>query len=362
MAVCAACNSRIFLGGTSWGSLTCCDDACVVRLKTELTRAMVPANELEQEVERVHGGACPECGGEGPNDVYTAKKVTGMLVAVQWAEDKHVCCCACGKKAKWKAALHCATLGWWSPKALLTNLKNLDPKLMNKPYDPGNAYSIPYLWGSSAIGVNAKYVNPATVTSFNDLWNPKYKGKLLLMDDVRDVFAMSLRSLGYSGNDTNPEHIKAAYLKLLKLKPGVKVFNSDSPKQPFLNNEVTIGQIWGGEIYQAARENPNLVYIYPKEGATFWADNMAIPASARNAKNAHAFINFMLRPDIAKRNCEYVGYATPNLAAQALLDPKTRGSRAVYPDAKDFAKGEFQADVGSAILIYEKYWEMLKTR
>lgn len=122
MAVCAACNSRIFLGGTSWGSLTCCDDACVVKLKTELTRAMVPANELEQEVERVHGGACPECGGEGPNDVYTAKKVTGMLVAVQWAEDKHVCCCACGKKAKWKAALHCATLGWWSPKALLTNL------------------------------------------------------------------------------------------------------------------------------------------------------------------------------------------------------------------------------------------------
>lgn len=247
-------------------------------------------------------------------------------------------------------------------RTLLTNLKNLDPKLMNKPYDPGNAYSIPYLWGSSAIGVNAKYVNPASVTSFNDLWNPKYKGKLLLMDDVRDVFAMSLRSLGYSGNDTNPEHIKAAYLKLLKLKPGVKVFNSDSPKQPFLNNEVTIGQIWGGEIYQAARENPNLVYIYPKEGATFWADNMVIPTSARNAKNAHAFINFMLRPDIAKKNCEYVGYATPNLAAQALLDPKTRGSRAVYPDARDFARGEFQADVGSAILIYEKYWEMLKTR
>jgi spermidine/putrescine transport system substrate-binding protein len=247
-------------------------------------------------------------------------------------------------------------------KAQLPNLKNLDPKLLNKPYDPNNVYSLPYMWGSSAIGINAKYVKPAAVTSYNDLWNPAYKGKLLLMDDVRDVFAMSLRSLGYSGNDTNPEHIKAAYKKLLKLKPNVKVFNSDSPKQPFLNNEVTIGQIWNGEIFQGAKENPNLVFIYPKEGATFWADNMVIPNSVRNMKNAHIFINYMLRPDIAKKNSELTGYATPNLAALALIDAKTRSNRCVYPDMKDFNKGEFQADVGQAIMIYEKYWEMLKTQ
>jgi len=244
---------------------------------------------------------------------------------------------------------------------LLPNMENLNPQLLNKPYDPGNKYSIPYMWGSSAIGVNAKYIRPNSITSWNDLWNPAYKGKVLLMDDVRDVFAMSLRSLGYSGNDTNPEHIKAAYLKLLKLKPNVKVFNSDSPKQPFLNNEVFIGQIWGGEVYQASQENPNIVYIYPKEGATFWVDNMVIPKSARSVKNAHTFINFMLRPDIAKKNCEYVGYATANRKAQAMLDPKARKSKAVYPDLKDLNKGEFQSDVGDAIVIYEKYWEMLKT-
>ncbi len=255
-------------------------------------------------------------------------------------------------------------LGMLKPlnRTLLPNLKNLDPKLLNKPYDPNNAYSLPYMWGSSAIGINAKYIKPSTITSFNDLWNPAFRGKVLLMDDVRDVFAMSLRSLGYSGNDTNPAHIKAAYEKLLKLKPSVKVFNSDSPKQPFLNNEVYIGQIWGGEVYQAAKENPNILYIYPKEGATFWADNMCIPASVRNEKNAHAFINFMLRPEIARKNCEMVGYATPNLAAQALLDTKTRNNRAVYPDMLDFNKGEFQSDVGNAMITYEKYWEMLKTR
>lgn len=246
--------------------------------------------------------------------------------------------------------------------AKIPNMKNLNPGLLNKPYDPNNAYSVPYMWGSSAIGINAKAIKPSSVTSWNDLWDPAYKGKVLLMDDVRDVFAMSLRSLGYSGNDTDPGHLKQAYEKLLKLKANVKVFNSDSPKQPFLNNEVIIGQIWGGEVYQANEENPDILYIYPREGATFWADNMVIPASARNAENAHTFVNFMCRPDIAKMNCEYVGYATANAKAQELLDEKTRSHKAVYPDKADLDRGEFQADVGDAIMIYEKYWELLKTQ
>ena len=247
-------------------------------------------------------------------------------------------------------------------KAKLPNLKNLNPKLMNQAYDPGNAYSIPYMWGSSAIGINRKVVDPKTITSWNDLWNPKYKGKVLLMDDVREVFAMALRSLGYSGNTTNKDEIKKAYDKLLKLKPSVKVFNSDSPSQPFLNNEVIIGQIWGGAVYLANQENPDIVMVYPREGAIFWADNMVIPKSARSVDNAHRFIDFMCRPDVAKKNCEFIGYATANLKAQQTLDAKTKNHKAVYPDDADLKKGEFQADVGDAIVTYEKYWEMLKTQ
>ncbi len=246
-------------------------------------------------------------------------------------------------------------------KALLPNLKHLNPDLLDKPYDPGNAYSLPYMWGSSAIGVNAKVVDPATVTSWKDLWRSEFAGKVLLMDDVREVFAMALRSLGYSGNDTDPEHIRQAYERLKALKPNVKVFNSDSPRQPFLNNEVVIGQIWGGEVYMANEENPDLRYIYPAEGAIFWVDSFVIPKGARNLAQAHAFINFMLRPDVARMNCEYVGYATPNKEAQAQLDEKTRNHRAVYPDKADIERGEYQVDVGEAILIYEKYWELLKT-
>ena len=247
-------------------------------------------------------------------------------------------------------------------KSKIPNMKYLNHELLNKPYDPNNTYSVPYMWGASGIGVNSKYVDPKSVTSWNDLWNPKYKGKLLLMDDVREVFAMALRSIGYSGNDRDPNHIKKAYEKLKFLKPSVKVFNSDSPRQPFLNNEVIIGQIWGGEVYQANKENPDIKLIYPKEGAVFWMDNIVIPKSVRNVEAAHKFIDFMCRPEVAKKNCEFIGYATANLKGQQMLDPKIRNSKAAYPDEAEIKKGEFQADVGNAIMTYEKYWEMLKTQ
>lgn len=247
-------------------------------------------------------------------------------------------------------------------KTRIPNMMNINPDVLNKPYDPNNTYSVPYMWGASAIGINSRAVDPKTITSWNDLWNPRFKGKVLLMDDVREVFAMSLRSLGYSGNDRDPAHIRKAYEKLRLLKPSVKVFNSDSPRQPFLNNEVIIGQIWGGEVYQANKENPDIRLIYPKEGAIMWADNMVIPKSARNLDAAYRFIDFMCRPEVAKKNCEFIGYATANLRAQQMLDPKTRSNKAAYPDEAQVKKGEFQSDVGDAIMIYEKYWEMLKTQ
>ena len=138
--------------------------------------------------------------------------------------------------------------------------------------------------------------------------------------------------MGYSGNTTDPHQIERAYHKLKALKPSVKIFNSDSPRQPFLNSEVVIGQIWGGEVFMAVAQNPAIKLVYPREGAIFWMDNLVIPRGARNVANAYRFINFLLRPDIAKLNCEFIGYATPNLKAQQMLAPAVRGKKAVYPD------------------------------
>ncbi|MEW5736884.1 MAG: extracellular solute-binding protein, partial [Thermodesulfobacteriota bacterium] len=245
-------------------------------------------------------------------------------------------------------------------KALLPNFKNLDPKLLDRPFDPKNEYSVPYMWGTTGIGVNAKKVAPETMASWKDLWKPELRGRVLLQNDPREVLGVGLKVRGYSLNDTDPAHIEQAYQELLGLMKNVRLFNSESPKMPFLNGEVDAGMIWNGEAYQAGQENPDIRYIYPKEGVIIWMDSMVIPKNARNVKNAHTFINFLLRPEIAAAISEEVGYATPNKAALVLLPKEIRENTTVYPAEKDLEKGEFQLDVGPAITVYEKFWEKLK--
>jgi spermidine/putrescine transport system substrate-binding protein len=243
----------------------------------------------------------------------------------------------------------------------LPHFKHLDPKLLDKPYDPGNRYSVPYLWGTTAIGVNSRFVDPTTVTSWKDLWRPEFKGKVVLSDDLRETFALALRDLGYSGNTTDPGQIETAYAHLRTLLPSVRLFSSENQKQVFLSLEATIGMIWNGEAYMAAQENPEIRYVYPKEGPLIWLDSMAIPKNAANKDHALAFIDFLCRPEIAKMISEEIGYASPNLAAIGLMDGAVRNNPTVYPPAEVLARGEFQMDVGEAILVYEKFWERLKS-
>lgn len=244
-------------------------------------------------------------------------------------------------------------------KSKLINFKNIDPALINKPFDPKNEFSVPYLWGSTGICYNDKYVKE-TVDSWESIFNAKYKGKILLMDDVREVFHVALKLLGYSGNETDPEHIKQAYEKLRDLVPNVKIYNSTSPKLNYINEEVVIGMNFNGEAYMASLENSNIKYSYPKEGVILWMDSFAITNNAQNVDNAYKFIDFLLRPDVAKQVSESLGFATANKAALSLLSKEIRDNPTIYPSKEVQEKGEFQNDVGEAIVIYEKYWEMLK--
>ena len=243
----------------------------------------------------------------------------------------------------------------------LNNFDKLDPKLVKQPFDPDNDYSIPYLWGSTGIAVNTDKIKAGTISRWRDLWNPEYKDRLLLTNDMREVFYMGLRLLGYSGNDTDPKHIEAAYTELKKLVPNVRAYNSEAPRMPYLEGETDAGMIWNGEAYAAKQENPAIEYVYPKEGVILWMDSLVIPKTAQHADNALKFIDFVLRPEIAKAISEEIGYASPNLAAIALLDDEVRNNRTVYPNEEDLKNAEFQTDVGDAITVYEKYWESLKT-
>lgn len=245
-------------------------------------------------------------------------------------------------------------------KSKLTNFKNLDKKLLDGSYDPDNEYSVPYLWGTTGLAVNAAEIDPSQVTSWADLWKPEYKGQVLLTNDLREVFHLGLAVQGYSGNTTDENEIKAAYEKLRSLIPNVRLFDSESPKQAYLSGEANIGMIWSGEAFMANQENPDIQYIYPKDGVIIWVDSLVIPTNARNPEAAHKFIDFLLRPEIAKIIAEEIGYSTPNQKAVELLDEEVRNNRIAYPTEEDLKKSEFQNDVGSAITVYEQYWERLK--
>jgi len=192
------------------------------------------------------------------------------------------------------------------------------------------------------------------------LWKPEYKQSLLLTDDAREVFQMALRKLGYSGNTRDPAQIKAAYQELKKLMPNVLAFNSDNPGNPYMEGEVNLGMIWNGSAYVARQAGTPLEIVWPEEGGIFWMDNLAIPANAKNKAGALKLINFLLRPDVAAKVAETIGYPTPNLAARKLLPAAVANDPSLYPSDDIIQHGEWQDDVGDASVQYETLFQQLK--
>lgn len=246
-------------------------------------------------------------------------------------------------------------------KEKLTNLDKLDPRLMNQEYDPGNAYSIPYMWGATGLMVNKNAADPATITSWGDLMRPEFRDRIILSDDIRDVVGFALKLDGNSLNSRNEDEIKKAFETLEKLKPAVRVFDVTATKQAFIGEEVVAGIIWNGDAFIAIEENPDLAFIYPKEGAALWVDNFAIPKGSEHPGNAHKFIDFMLRPENAALVVEEFKYSTPNLEAKKFLPENLRESRLIFPTDEDLRNSEVTTGVGEAKQIYERLWEKLKT-
>ncbi|NNM59601.1 MAG: spermidine/putrescine ABC transporter substrate-binding protein [Legionellales bacterium] len=245
----------------------------------------------------------------------------------------------------------------------ITNIQYIDPEFLNGDYDPQNKYSMPNLWGVTGIFVNKKYFDPATIQRWSDLWEPRFANQLLLLDDVREVLPMAMMSLGFSANDSNPTDIKLAYEHLLQLRNNIKLFVSDAAASIITDEDATVGMTWNGDLYRAQLDNPNLVFIYPKDGFVIWVDCFAIPKNAPHYQNALKFINFMMRPDIALQSSMAYYYATPNLAAQKLMPANIRTSSIIYPSHDILKNGQFQTDLSEQSLnLYAQYWEMLKLK
>src|SRR3989338_4778209 len=246
-------------------------------------------------------------------------------------------------------------------KRQLPNFKYLNTLLLNKSHDPGNQYSVPYLWGTTGIIVNRTEYPPGTITSWKDLWQPRFKNQIIGSNATRDMFGIAFKALGYSINDTDPQHIKEAYLKLRTLLPNILSFEADGAQQTYVNEDANIGIVDSGNVNMVIQENSNYYYIYPKDGVLIWMDNMVIPKNAAHIENAYKFINFVLRPDVAKMISIGVGYSSPNAAAVHLMPKAVQQNPIITPSAKDLQNTEIEGFVDKSTLrLYLKYWEMLK--
>ena len=243
----------------------------------------------------------------------------------------------------------------------LAYYKDLNPMLTHNPADPNGDYCIPNFWGTAGIVINRKYFDPKSISSWDDLWQKRFRGKLLIPYDPREVFNFTLISLGYSPNDEDPEHIKQAYLKLKKLLPNIKIFNEAGEETLFTDDDVIAGVSLSGDAFHAQESNPDIAYIYPKEGVAIWLDCLAIPKNPPHLSNAYTFLNFIMRPEISAEIANFAGFATGNLTAIKLLPPDMRASKTLYPDPSvmEHAVVENKQDVKIRMLI-EHYWELLK--
>lgn len=241
----------------------------------------------------------------------------------------------------------------------IPNMRYLNPDLPNRPYDRDNTYSLPYTWGVTGIAVNKRYYNPNDIRTWKDLWSNELKNQILMLDDMREVFSIPLMMMGYSVNDTNPEHIKQAYEKLRELLPNIRLFSS-APQSIYVDEDATVGMVWNGDAFQAQGENKNLAFIYPRDGFVLWVDTIAIPKYAPHVENAYRFLNFINRPDIAAKIAVYNGYSSPNKAAIELLPKNLRNNPVFNPPARVLQRAVMENDLGPANAIYEKYWQLLK--
>lgn len=245
-------------------------------------------------------------------------------------------------------------------------MSSFDPNYMDLPFDPGNEYTIPYQAGTDAIIYNAdKVENPPK--SFADLWNPEYAGRMVFLDDSRVIIGMTLLTLGYDVNTTDPAQLEEAKVKLAELVPNVKLFDSDSPKTALIAGDVDLGVTWTGEAFLAAQENPAFTYVYPTEGAILWQDNWAVPVGAPHLDAAYAWINYTMQGNMFWLMLRDFPYINPSLAALEYAKENQPDLYNAYMDSpitnvpqEAIDAGHRIEDVGDATPLYDRIWTEVK--
>ena len=227
-------------------------------------------------------------------------------------------------------------------KSKLSNIGNLDPDVLAKieAHDPGGQYSINYMYGTTGIGYNTDKVDENDITSWSILFDPAIASKyedcgIAMLDAPTEVMEIALKYVGKDPYTEDEKDYEVALEMLQQIRPYIRYFDSSQYIDDLANGEICLTMGWSGDVFLAADEAADGVeawYSIPSEGTVIWFDMMAIPADAKNVENAHKFINYILRPQVAADITNYVWYSNPNKAANELVDPEIFEDPAIYPD------------------------------
>lgn len=238
---------------------------------------------------------------------------------------------------------------------------NVNPRFLGLPFDPQNDYSVPYAWGTTGLAYRDDFVHEK-VESWDILFDARYAGHILLLDDPREVFGMALKKLGYSLNSTNPEEIRRARDLLLRQKPMVKGYNSSNFEQDLAAGDAWIAQAYNGNLTFVMRDEPRIRYVIPKEGCTISVDSACIPRNAPHKDLAMEFINYFHQPEVAAEFVNDSGFNTPNPGAAPHVERWIRDEPAIFPPPAWLGRCEFMRDVGPVVQLYDRYWTEIKAR
>jgi putrescine transport system substrate-binding protein len=248
--------------------------------------------------------------------------------------------------------------GMYQPldRSKLPNWQHLDPKILQglASIDPGNQHLVPYMWGTTGLGINVAKVkavlgDDAALDSWALLFDPANAEKLAscgisVLDDDQETFGAALLYLGRDPNAQAEDEVQAVSELFAKARPHLRYFHSSKYIDDLANGDLCLAMGYSGDILQArdraaeAENGVEIAYILPKEGALRWVDVIAVPADAPHPQPAHAFINYLLTPEVIAGVSDYVAYANPNLAARALMDPEISGDPGIYPPDEVMAK------------------------
>jgi len=241
-------------------------------------------------------------------------------------------------------------------KSKLPNLSNLWPEIAQRlaAHDPGNQYAVNYMWGTTGIGYNVKKAHEilgddAKIDSWDVVFNPETLAKfkdcgVYLLDSSDDILPAALKYLGFDPNSRNPAELQKATDLLIKIRPFVRKFHSSEYLEALASGEICFAVGFSGDVKQAqkraaeAKNGVDVAYAIPKEGAQLWFDNLAIPKDAKHVAEAHAFINYLQKPEVAAKNSDLISYANGNLASQKLIDKEVLDDPTIYPDAETMSR------------------------